>query len=298
MYGVISGSDWGEQSDNFESDKNYHKTLEYLERIAHENHPILQRIQRREWDVERLAKDFPAVTVEDRLQKEKKENGPNSEWGKKLQAAINWKQNADEIKTLKEELYAAQRARDSAQWRKSDEERAIYYQNKQKAFDTERSLQNTVESVIVPNYCSWDWDPFWNRDEERIWNEDWNEDWDKDYGFKNAFTSFLSYIARARQNFREQIWPDEEIRELTQKYLQNPLWHLPEITNFLLADLIDQDLIMLERDFYFGLFSKKISNQLQGPNSHFMPGLALIHTITPCLSENAKRKDGNGDLKS
>ena len=156
---------------------------------------------------------------------------------KKLQAAINWKQNADEIKTLKEELYAAQRARDSAQWRKSDEERAIYYQNKQKAFDTERSLQNTVESVIVPNYCSWDWDwdPFWNRDEERIWNEDWNEDWDKDYGFKNAFTSFLSYIARARQNFREQIWPDEEIRELTQKYLQNPLWHLPEITNFLLA---------------------------------------------------------------
>ena len=84
MYGVISGSDWGEQSDNFESDKNYHKTLEYLERIAHENHPILQRIQRREWDVERLAKDFPAVTVEDRLQKEKKENGPNSEWAKKI----------------------------------------------------------------------------------------------------------------------------------------------------------------------------------------------------------------------
>ncbi len=59
MYGKISGSGWGEQSE-FSSKQFYDDTLDFLEKIALENHPILYRIRCRECDVERLAKDYPA----------------------------------------------------------------------------------------------------------------------------------------------------------------------------------------------------------------------------------------------
>lgn len=59
MYGAITGSEWGEQSD-FSSDKFYDNTLEYLERVAREYHSILDRIRSREWSVERLAENYPA----------------------------------------------------------------------------------------------------------------------------------------------------------------------------------------------------------------------------------------------
>ena len=50
----------GEQSE-FSSDKLYDETFKSLEKsIARENHPVLNRIRSREWEVERLAKDYPA----------------------------------------------------------------------------------------------------------------------------------------------------------------------------------------------------------------------------------------------
>ena len=288
MYGAISGSEWGKQSDDFWSDKFYDKTLEYLERIARENHPILERIRRREWDVKQLVKDYPAreedipeedrsnikqLTLADMLKKECEENGPDSQWAQKLRAAMNWRENSDEIETLREELLASEKAKRDLKFAKTDEEKGRYSVNRTKVFEAENSLEWVIKKTVATD----EWGT-------------WYEDWDKDYDFRKDFEEFLSNITSARQRFREELWPDEEIRELVQKYLEYPLWHLPQITNFLLVDLIDQDLIMLERDFYFGLFSKRISNELEGPNSLFMPSLNLIHVTTPCLSEKAKKE--------
>ena len=287
MYGAITGSEWGKQSDSFSSDKFHDDTLEYLERIACENHPILERIRRREWDVEQLAKDYPAraedvpeedrrptmITLADSLKEEYEENGDNSEWAQKLHVAINWKENSDEIETLREELLDAEKAKSDLRWPKTDKEKGLYYQNRQKDRQKVSSLRWAIRRTIA-------------QDEYGNWPEDWN----KDYDFREEFEAFLSNITSARQCFRERLWPDEEIRELVQKYLENPLWHLPQITNFLLVDLIDSDLIMVERDFYFGLFVPSIASEIVGPNSIFMPYLSPLHTVSPCLSKKAKKE--------
>lgn len=39
MYGEITGSEWGKQSDEFRSDEFRDDTLKYLERIARESQP-------------------------------------------------------------------------------------------------------------------------------------------------------------------------------------------------------------------------------------------------------------------
>ena len=53
-------------------------------------------------------------------------------------------------------------------------------------------------------------------------------------------------------------------------------------------DLIDSDLIMLERDFYFGLFTPYIVNEMKGLFSEYMPSIAPIHNASPVLSPKAK----------
>ena len=284
MYGPISGSEWGEQSDNFRSDKFRDDTLEYLERTARENNPILQRIRRREWDVEWLAKNNPAreedileedrspfnTTLADMLKKAVKENGADSEYAQKLRAAMNWKENFDEIEKLREELWAAKKVKGGSKWWKNDEEKGLYYQNRQKVFETENSLEWAIRGTMT-------------RDE---WGS-WYEDWDEDYDFRKEFESFLGDITFARRHLREEL-DGYNTNELVQKYLENPLWHLPEITNFLLVDLIDSDLIMLERDFYFGLFDSSIANEILGLGATFMPSLNMA--ASPCLSPKAKSK--------
>ena len=286
MYGAIFGSEWGEQSDNFRSDKFHDDTLEYLEKTARENNPILQRIRRREWDVERLAKDYPAReenileddrspfnrTLENMLKKAVEENEADSEYAQKLRAAMNWQENFDEIEKLREELWAAKKVKADSKWWKNDEEKGLYHQNRQKVFETENSLEWAIKKTIAS-------DEFGN----------WYEDWDKDYDFREEYETFLSNITSARKHFREELFLNQETPELVQKYLENPLWHLPQITNFLLVDLIDSDLIMLERDFYFGLFVPYIANEIEGLHSTYMPSLAPFHNITPCLAPKAKK---------
>ncbi len=71
----------------------------------------------------------------------------------------------------------------------------------------------------------------------------------------------------------------QEICDLVQKYLDNPLWHLPQITNFLLLDLIDFDLISLEGTFYFGLFAPNISDEI-GESLQNKP---------PCVTPKSKK---------
>lgn len=207
------------------------------------------------------------------LKEAREKNEPDCEYIQKLQAAINWKENADEIKRLKDEYNEAYKAYSAVRYPKTEEEVGLYNLNRQKVGEAERSLRWVIQGAVA-------------RDEWGVWYEDW----DKDYDFRKDFEEFLSDIVSARQNFRAELSPYsvENIRELVQKYLENPLWNLPQITNFLLVDLIDSDLIIIEKDFYVGLFAPYISDEIEGPHSTYMPFWKPFQNETPCLAPKAK----------
>ena len=242
MYGKIGHTkDWDEQSDDFRSNLFYHDTLKELQEVAREHHPILQTIQNRERDAQNLSSSNP-YTLENQLKTECQENGEDTEWANRLRAAIGWRENADEIKKLQEELQEARNAMYRARKGESDEEKETYTQNRYKSLEAERSLESTKRHAIE-EYTEWSW----------------RKDY---YDFRSDFENFLSDIASHHKSFREFPYDDEQIKELIQKYFENPSWHVPQITNFLLTDLVDSDLIRLERDFQFGLFSDDITDRL------------------------------------
>ena len=175
-------------------------------------------------------------------------------------------------KKLEEELQEARSAMYRARKGESDEERETYTQNRQKSFKVENSLKFTKQHAI-----------------EKYTEQSWHKDY---YDFTSDFETFLSDIAFHRQWFRTNLdWGNTQINELIQKYLENPLWHVPQITDFLLTDLIDSDLLRLERDFQFGLFSSKISNELWGPNNYFASDLGLgMGEASPFLSPKSKER--------
>ncbi len=284
MYGKIIGPEWGEQSDEFSSSKFYDDNCERLEEIAHRNHPILKRIKKRENKIAWLAETFAAkktdveeygfshVTLEGLLEEEIEDNGADSEWASELQAAMNWKENADEIEELQKELSKAKIAKRNLGDPRTDEERGSYSENRRKLFEAKSSLESATKRSVCTDE--------WGR---------WYENWEKDYNFREEFEAFLLDIVFARRHLREQTWCyNGEIHELAQKYLENPLWYLPQITNFLLVDLIDSYLIMLEGDFQFGLFDPSIANEI-GPNTIFTTLLGIF-LVSPCLSPKAKAK--------
>lgn len=281
MYGKISGSGWGEQSE-FRSHKFYDDTLDSLEKIARENHPILCRIRRHEWDVEGLAADFLAnnKSLESMLEKECEENGEDSKRAQELRTKMNRLESANEIKRLRDEYNEASKAYSAVRYPKTEEEEQLYCLNRQKHFSAVHALRSAIKSAVA----------------RHEWG--WYEDWDKDYDFRDDFEAFLSDIVSARQNFRKDLFRNDETPELVQKYLENPLWHLPQITNFLLVDLIDSDLIMLEGDFYFGLFAPKITNEIESLFSEYIPSAAPMHNVSPNLSPKAKAARRNRRLKT
>ncbi len=287
MYGAIGGSIWGEQSDDFQSNLFYDDTLKDLKKVASEHYPALRRIRERERDAEQLYLSNPlkegdddyepgyTITLEHRLQQgeeanllKKNETGAYTE---NLREAIGWREKSDEIKKLEEELQEARNAMYRARKGKTDEERETYNQNRTKAYEAEQSLEDAKEWALTR---------YTNRTQ-------------KDYNLRSDFENFLSDIAWNRRWFRERLYPDEQVKEFIQKYLENPSWHLPQITDFLLIDLIDSDLIRLEEDFHLGLFSSNIANQLGGPNSYFDGSFLVISSnipTLPTLSPESKRK--------
>lgn len=291
MYGQIGYDDfglhkggWGEvpNSFSFRSQRFYDDTLEHLKRIASENNSVLKKIRNREWDVERLAENTDAVKLGEMLKEEREENEPNSEWTQKVIAAITWQRNADEIKKLRGELNDAQHKKSELKFAKTEEEENLYSVYRTKVYEAENALEWTIRKTVAS-------DTEWS----------WHQEWDKDYDFREDFESFLSEIASARQNFRGEPSPYsiDNVRDVVQKYLENPLWHLPQITTFLLVDLLDCDLIMLEKDFYFGLFARYISDEIEGPHSTYMPFWKDFQDVSPCLAPKAKEARRKRRLK-
>ncbi len=283
MYGAIgrgiwNKEYWGEQSDDFQSNLFYNDTLKDLEKVARGHHPILQTIQNRERDAQDLSSRYSLTEDDDPdytfghsytlefIKRTCQENGADNEGANRLWAAIGWRENSDEIKKLEEELRETRNAMYRARKGESDEERETYTQNRQKSFEAENSLKSTKRHAIE-KYTEWSW----------------HKDY---YDFRSDFETFLSDIVFHRRYLREQLYPDEQIKELIQKYLENPSWHVPQITDFLLTDLIDSDLIRLEEDFHLGLFSSDIANQLRGTNSFF----SSLKEASPTLSPESKRK--------
>ena len=253
MASPIVDASWG-LNDKFLSDKFYDDTFESLTRVARENHPIFQRIQRREREVKILSKE-PLNEEDDRslfvptLEERLKQEPWRMEKARRLYAAIQWKEKSDEIETLQKQLDKARGAMNRARRGESDEEKTAYYENSQKSFNAKLELERIKETIVKYAGC------------------------DYDYQFRSDFENFLSDIVWARLHLRESLYPDgETISELIQKYLENPLWHLPQITNFLLVDFIDSHLIVFESEGYLGLFSSELQNKIGGPGSFFIPG--------------------------
>ena len=299
MYGQIDVGEWGfiprkyreyDPKEDCRSDWLRLETEEQLKNV--ENHPILLRIRDREREIERLAENYPAseedvpekghrptmVTLSSLLKEAIEEQGHDSEQVQKYKAAINWRENIDEIKKFQEEysnlyhsLFSWASEFSFLVYRKpTEEEMRNYNLKREKYFSAKSSLRSTIQRAVA----------------RREWDE-WYEKWDKDYDFRNDFDEFLSDITTARQNFREELREEsgQEIRNLVQKYLDNPSWHLPQITNFLLLDLIDFDLISLEVTFYFGLFAPNISNEIDGLHSNYYPGCLFFSYSFPSFKD-------------
>ena len=216
------------------------------------------------------------------LKKAREENEPNSEWTQKVVAAITWQRNADEIKKLRGELNDAQHKKRELKFPKTKEEENLYSVYKEKEYEAEHALEWTIRKTVAS-------DTEWG----------WHQVWDKDYDFREDFESFLSEIASAHQNFRGAPSPDSigNVRDVVQKYIENPLWHLPQITTFLLVDLLDCDLIMLEKDFNFGLFARYISDAIEGPHSTTYRSWNDFQNVSPCLAPKAKEARRKRRLK-
>ncbi len=328
MYGQIDVDEWGfiprkyrkyDAEEDCLSDWLYLKTVEQLKSVAKENHPILLRIRDREREIERLVSNYPAseedvpeeerrptmVTLSSLLKEAIEEHGHDSEQVEKYKAATNWQENADEIKKLQKEYSGLYRSLFSGisdfKWsvyrKPTEEEIRSYNLKRDKYISTKMSLEWAIRSAVTRR--QWGETDFWYDSKasgvkaayKLVTPVEWYENWDKDYDFRNDFEEFLSDITSVRRRFREELHEEsgQEIRDFVQKYLDNPSWHLPQITNFLLLDLIDFELISLEVTFYFGLFAPNISNEIDGPHSNYYPIIKSFQNETPRLAPKAKK---------
>ena len=277
-------SNWGKPIDESESRKHRNHTFEYLRKNAREHYPILKKIAEREREVEKLAKDFIAKeadvsedeyrflrppTLESALQEISKEQGDHTERAKIFRAAMAWSEKRDEIDELKQKarevLYPSYSKKDPSDYTEEYEARS--------------SLEHTIRDVITR----------------------YNNDWDKDYEFQNELEYFLSVIAEEHCSIRENFGA-HRLYENVGKYLENPVWHSPEITDFLLVDLIDAERLLLERRFHFELFSPRVADQIHRLNGfHYDQKTKQRHIsnpipFSPKFKETKKRYIRRGAL--
>lgn len=265
--------DWGKPTNESESRKLRNHTFELLRKYACEHYPILRKIKEREYEVERLARDFIAretdvpegdrwlqsPTLESAHREICEEQRDQSEHAKIFRAAMEWSKKRDEIDGLKQKaqrvLYSYSR---------------IDPHDYTEEYAARATLESTIRDVMV--YA------------DRIWES--NDEWGRDYEFRENLENFLHDIASHRCKLREELLPDDEFYHNVGRYLKNPLWHSRVITNFLLVNLIDTSLFDLERGCHFGLFPEYLGDQLGGPASYFIP---FFNSTFPGLSPKGKK---------
>lgn len=231
------GNGWGKPTDESDSRKFQNDIFEFLRAEVREHHPTLKKIKERERDVEKLATYFTdrweSLHKLESLHKEACDrDGYDSEHAKRCRAAMAWSEKRDEIDKLRKKIgYRSFKNIDPDDYAEKHPARS--------------SIEWTIRDVMVT----------------------YNHDWDKDYEFRENLESFLRDIANQRHALREWLSPsnfDDDVYQNVGRYLENPSWHSPIITDFLLVDIFDVELLWLEKDFHFGFFPPDLANQMGG----------------------------------
>ena len=253
---------WDKPTDESYLRKFQNHTFELLRRYACEHYPILKKIKEREREAEQLATrhiakeaDLPEGSGRYMLERAYKEiceeQGDHTERAKIFQAAMAWSGKRDKIDKLKQKakgvLYY------SGVLHYSEFHYPWYYLNinidprdYREEYEARTSLERTIRDVMT----------------------EYNDDWDKDYEFREGLENFLNGLASERCCIRG-LFESFFLFKNINRYLENPSWHSPEITNFLLVDFIDASLIEWERKFMLGLFPARVADKIRGPDSPF-----------------------------
>lgn len=255
---IESESNWGEPTDESESRKRQNRTFEYLRKEAREHYPILKKIKEREYEVERLVENFIArevdvsedehpwirpSTLESLYEKICEEQGDQTERAKILRAAIAWSEKRKGIDELKKKTGKFGKFLPYSTYPAFHKIDPHDYTEK---YEARSSLEWAIRDVMTK----------------------YNDDWEKDYEFREEFENFLNILASERCCIRETFESFFLYKNIN-RYLKNPSWHSPGITDFLLIDLIDTYLIGLERKFMLGLFPARVADKIRGPSSPF-----------------------------
>ncbi len=250
---------WGEPTDESEARKRQNHISERLREYAREHYPTLKKIREREREVERLAKDYIAKEALESLHNEIcEEQGDQTERAKILRAAMAWSEKREDIDELKKKTgnfspYSTY---------PTFMERIDPHDYKEE-YEARSALEWTIRDIMVYG--------------DRIWES--NDDWDKDYEFREELENFLNGLASERCYIRG-FFESSLLCTNINRYLENPSWHSPKITNFLLVDLVDTHLIELERNFLLGLFPARVVDQIEGPDSSLDPlTVRLLHKV-------------------
>ena len=243
MKGFNWERNWGKATDESVSDKRRDLIFEYLKKAVLGHYPILNKIAHREKDVERL-----------------KELGTQKLNTELMELTVTLTEK--ERKEAQDKI--AQRERDIERLKGLDAQELKNMSAKltedfePTAFERARIIEAAINASEYPDSEISD-----------ILQYRYN-DWDAEYGFKRDFENFLWDIAYQRHYLREELFPDDNVYENVGCYLGNPSWHSPIITDFLLVDIFDAELLLLEKDFHFGLFPPRLADQMLG-SGLFLP---------------------------
>lgn len=247
---IFKWDGWGKPKDESESRKFENYTFERLRKYAREHYPILKKIEDREYEVEKLAKNYIAKeadvsedehpflrpsTLESLHKKIYEEQGDQSERAKIFRAAMAWSENRDEIDELRQKAREVLFKDTGPSYMRKDP------WDYREEYEARTSLERITRNVMT----------------------EYNHDWDKDYEFRENLEIFLSNITIERccirRNFRSS-----SLFEIIKIYLANPSWHSRGISDSLLVDLIDTHLISLERDSLISVFRPRVADQIEG----------------------------------
>jgi hypothetical protein len=89
----------------------------------------------------------------------------------------------------------------------------------------------------------------WEQNEDALTSEEWVT--------RYEIEDFVSDVVWNRYHLRANLGSEGMVSDCVGKYLENPKLQNPKITDYLLVDLLDDELILLERDFHVGLFQQQ-----------------------------------------
>lgn len=229
-----------------------------LRRQAYEHYKFLQRISEREYAVGRLA--------EAQARKENDPEGNESEWAKKtadalanLVVALEWAELSEEEKE-KRKIESEKRTYAAKKWleqrERIDELRkkggSIWKWNLDpEEFKACQELERVKEKIMTSSYD---------------YESDYHfEGWDEEHELKSNFENFLWDISDAHCSLRCDLDGNRaksEIQDNVDRYLANPSWHSLMLTDFLLVDFFDVEMLLLEGEFQLGYFPNDVRNKI------------------------------------